>query len=225
MLGLSGLRDLAAGYYSPAMTEPDLPRTPVGYPPPGYAFPPPPPPPTGPGGVPLATVWERFAAYAIDVATCAVANVIPVLIFGAVVFDQMRQAYDKLRVLDRETVNGQIPDFWPTFRHILLIEGIGIAILLPISMAITYLYFVTYMHRAGQTFGKRAMKITIVDASDGSPITKAQARKRWLVEQPAGLLAPYFSYADGLWLLWDKPYQQCLHDKCAETVVVKINRE
>ena len=208
------------------MTEPDPTRVPVGYPPSGYAFAPLPPPPTGPGGVPLASVWERFAAYAIDTAACAVANVIPVLIFGAVVFDQMHQAFNKLRRLSRTTTpDGQVPDLWPTLRHIFLIESIGLAILLPISIAITYLYFVTLMHRLGQTFGKRAMKITIVNASDGAPITKTQARKRWLVEQPAGLLAPYFSYADGLWLLWDKPYQQCLHDKCAETVVVKINRE
>jgi hypothetical protein len=29
---------------------------------------------------------------------------------------------------------------------------------------------------------------------------------------------------DGLWQLWDKPFQQCLHDKAAGTVVVKLTR-
>ncbi|MEU3454082.1 hypothetical protein ABZ671_10820 [Micromonospora sp. NPDC006766] len=27
---------------------------------------------------------------------------------------------------------------------------------------------------------------------------------------------------DGFWQLWDKPWQQCLHDKFAGTVVVKV---
>ena len=28
---------------------------------------------------------------------------------------------------------------------------------------------------------------------------------------------------DGLWQLWDKPYLQTLHDKAAQTVVVKVS--
>ena len=28
-------------------------------------------------------------------------------------------------------------------------------------------------------------------------------------------------WLDGLWQLWDKPLRQCLHDKAADTVVVK----
>ena len=38
----------------------------------------------------------------------------------------------------------------------------------------------------------------------------------------AGGLIPFFSYVDGLWQLWDKPYLQTLHDKFAQTVVVKV---
>ena len=33
---------------------------------------------------------------------------------------------------------------------------------------------------------------------------------------------PFLSYVDGLWQLWDKPYQQTLHDKAAKTVVIKV---
>ena len=39
-----------------------------------------------------------------------------------------------------------------------------------------------------------------------------------------GAVVPFLSWLDGLWQLWDKPYQQCLHDKVAQTVVVKVNR-
>jgi hypothetical protein len=28
---------------------------------------------------------------------------------------------------------------------------------------------------------------------------------------------------DGFWQLWDKPFQQTLHDKAAQTVVVKVS--
>jgi uncharacterized RDD family membrane protein YckC len=76
--------------------------------------------------------------------------------------------------------------------------------------------------RAGQTVGKRVMKIKIVRATDGGPIDRRLARRRWVVEVLGSLFGPYFSYADGLWQLWDQPFRQCLHDKCADTLVVKV---
>jgi uncharacterized RDD family membrane protein YckC len=48
------------------------------------------------------------------------------------------------------------------------------------------------------------------------------AAKRYLVENVGGTLVPFLFYLDGLWQLWDKPYQQTLHDKFAQTVVVKV---
>jgi hypothetical protein len=33
----------------------------------------------------------------------------------------------------------------------------------------------------------------------------------------------YVGLLDPLWCLWDKPYRQCLHDKPAKTVVVKVD--
>jgi hypothetical protein len=48
------------------------------------------------------------------------------------------------------------------------------------------------------------------------------AAKRYLVQHVAGTFVPFFSYIDGFWQLWDKPYLQTLHDKAAQTVVVKV---
>ena len=42
-----------------------------------------------------------------------------------------------------------------------------------------------------------------------------------LVMFVVGAFVPFFNLIDVLWLLWDKPYRQCLHDKFAKTVVVK----
>jgi hypothetical protein len=35
---------------------------------------------------------------------------------------------------------------------------------------------------------------------------------------------PFFNLLDGLWMLWDKPYLQALHDKAADTAVIKVPR-
>jgi hypothetical protein len=47
-----------------------------------------------------------------------------------------------------------------------------------------------------------------------------------LVKRLAVTIGCYFVpglyYLDGLWQLWDKPYQQCLHDKWPRTGVVKV---
>jgi hypothetical protein len=67
------------------------------------------------------------------------------------------------------------------------------------------------------------MKIRIVPIDPSRQLTRGMAAKRYLIEYLAGSLVPFFSYVDGLWQLWDKPYQQALHDKVAQTVVVKVS--
>lgn len=100
-----------------------------------------------------------------------------------------------------------------------------------ISALITYLYEVVYMHRTGQTIGKRVMKIRVVRVEDGGPVTTGHARRRWLAQDGVALLAliPFvgslvglYNWLDSLWLLWDKPHRQCLHDKYGKTAVVKL---
>jgi hypothetical protein len=46
---------------------------------------------------------------------------------------------------------------------------------------------------------------------------------RYLIEFVAATFVPFLPYLDGLWQLWDKPYQQTLHDKAAKTVVIKVS--
>jgi uncharacterized RDD family membrane protein YckC len=91
-------------------------------------------------------------------------------------------------------------------------------------LLLTYVYYVEMMFRSGQTLGKRAMKLRVVPLDPAARLTRPVAVRRWLVQFPAGMLVPFFNYLDGLWQLWDKPYQQCLHDKFARTAVVKVSR-
>jgi uncharacterized RDD family membrane protein YckC len=68
---------------------------------------------------------------------------------------------------------------------------------------------------AGQTLGKRAMGIRVIDFDNGGPIGYGRAFVRWIGRIvsaiPCGL--GYF------WMLWDKQ-KQTWHDKFAKAVVV-----
>jgi uncharacterized RDD family membrane protein YckC len=77
----------------------------------------------------------------------------------------------------------------------------------------------------GQTIGKRVMKIKVVALPDRAPLSTFAAVKRSaiysLAPQVPGI-GGIFGLLDSLWLLWDKPHRQCLHDKVADTVVIKV---
>jgi hypothetical protein len=63
----------------------------------------------------------------------------------------------------------------------------------------------------------------VIPLDPADRLTRGMAAKRWLVQYVAGTILPLFSYLDGLWQLWDKPYLQTLHDKFAQTVVIKVS--
>ncbi|MCZ0995170.1 RDD family protein [Streptomyces noursei] len=75
----------------------------------------------------------------------------------------------------------------------------------------------------GQTVGKMAMKIRVAMLSDGS-IPTAQAGWTRAAVYTLPEIVPccgfIFWLVNVLWCTWDKPYQHCLHDKAARTVVV-----
>lgn len=215
----------------PLPTSSGFPHPASGMPhPPGYAFPllmpsprsvPPPPPPVAPGGAALAELTDRFIAHLIDMLILAACYLVLAAITIAIGWNQWSHVVSRL-VRDETTTGRLNANPLPDLGRVMMLELILLAIILPMTWIVSYLYLVTLMHRGGgQTVGKRIMKIKVVSAVDGSTITRSQARRRWVVEQLSSLPAPYFVYADSLWLAWDKPYRQCLHDKCADTVVVK----
>jgi uncharacterized RDD family membrane protein YckC len=71
---------------------------------------------------------------------------------------------------------------------------------------------------SGQTIGKRALGIRVIDFNNGGPIGFGRAViryfGRWVSAIPCGL--GYF------WMLWDKE-KQCWHDKFATDVVVPVD--
>jgi uncharacterized RDD family membrane protein YckC len=202
----------APGYAPPPVGYSVPPAAVAGYGyPPGYAYPPAGvrrPGPVGPGGAPLAEFWQRLVAYIIDGLIVGAALLIPTFLLFGLVFVPYIASLE--------------PGTAPNPVHFVLLYVLLFAIIVPLNLIASYVYFVRMCHRAGQTIGKRVMKIRVIRAADGGPIDLRSAKRRWLVQHVSAIVAPYFSWADGLWLLWDQPYRQCLHDKCAETVVVQV---
>jgi len=163
--------------------------------------------------VPLADFSARLVAYIIDVALVSVASIIVAVPAAIVLFRSLPDpndfAYD-------DSPRRLLTEF---VAPVLLFEA-GLFVLILVAY---YFYAVEYMHRSGQTLGKKAMKIRIVPLDPARKLTRGMAARRYLVEYCAGALVPFLSYLDGLWQLWDKPYQQTLHDKVARTVVVKVS--
>lgn len=76
----------------------------------------------------------------------------------------------------------------------------------------------------GRTLGKRALGTKVVNSGDRSRISGGTAAGRAAIYGliPAvPFIGGLFALLNELWLLWD-PRRQCLHDKAARTVVVKV---
>ena len=171
-----------------------------------------------PNGQPLANFGDRLVAYLIDAAVMvgvAMVLFIPVIIAIFAVIAGAAASMQTDPVTGEVTNPGSVGVF---FGVPLLIE---IAYFLLIIAAV-YVYHVEMHGKTGVTWGKRAMKLKLIRTDHpGAPIDRGVLAKRWAVQNLAGIVIPFFSWIDGLWQLWDKPNQQCLHDKVAGTIVVK----
>lgn len=194
------------------------PSPPPGYPP--YQYPPHPQfLPLAPNGLPLADFGQRLLAYLLDsliVGLVGTVLVIPLYLWWI------------LAILTRMEAAAQPPapgvaDPALAWVGELLLLTVGLfAAVLVVTMLLTYLYHVEMMFRSGRTLGKRVMKLQVVPVAAGANLTRRHAVRRWVVQWGGGTFIPFFSYLDGLWQLWDKPLRQCLHDKLAQTVVIRL---
>jgi uncharacterized RDD family membrane protein YckC len=192
-------------------------------PPGGYAYPyqyapPPPPPPVSPGGQRLAEFSDRLLARLIDGAILggvALVLFIPVYVIFFITFFR---SIENTVTLNGEQISGDVD------AAALILSFLGLFLVMwTLIIGIGYIYEVEMMFRSGQTIGKRAMKIQIVPIDPAQTLTRKLAAKRFLVDYVGGTFVPGLRWLDGLWQLWDKPYRQCLHDKFATTVVIKLN--
>ncbi|MBO3679095.1 RDD family protein [Streptomyces sp. NEAU-YJ-81] len=156
------------------------------------------PPHAFPAGMPpLATPGQRFAARLIDIIVLGVIWTVALIATGALQY----------------TMNH------PGEQHM----G-KVTLALIITMAVYFGYEGVMLARSGQTLGKRALRIRVAMLSDGD-VPAGQGWVRAAVYVLPGMLIPLlvgtvFWLVNSASLLWDKPFQRCLHDKAARTVVV-----
>jgi uncharacterized RDD family membrane protein YckC len=180
--------------------------------PPGYGY-----PANTVGGFPLAPQTDRLLARLIDSAILFVPNFIISIVLLAV----------PIIVLAVSRVDQPL---W----YVLVYLG-GFSLSLLINLGLAYYYEVIYQHNKGQTFGKQKMRIKILALETGQPPDTRALQRRYLAEYCVAIamvipvlgwivasIASFYNYLNYLWCLWDKPYQQCLHDKYAKTVVIKV---
>ena len=79
-------------------------------------------------------------------------------------------------------------------------------------------YYTYFEGSSGQTPGKKALGIRVIDFSGGGPIGYGRALIRYLGRIVSGIvfLLGYF------WMIWDKE-KQTFHDKFAGSVVVPVS--
>jgi uncharacterized RDD family membrane protein YckC len=156
-----------------------------------------------PDGRPLAGPGRRLGARLIDtvIATAAALVVAGVIIGGAA------------GLLAATTGDQPFSPFVATLGVIAIILGVqcGYEVEIPLRWN-------------GQTPGKRLLKIAIAPLEPAARLRRGQLTNRFLVMLGFNLLQNcYIGFIDPLWCLWDQPYRQCLHDKPAKTVVVKVD--
>jgi uncharacterized RDD family membrane protein YckC len=188
-------------------------------PPPQQGAWPPPAVPFAPNGQPLASFADRLLAYLLDGLILGLVGMIftvPLMILWMVTVMDWTAANSGYN----DAYGQPVPDeFFQLFGTMMVV----FAGIFAVNLVLTYLYLVEYqLRKGGETVGKRVMKLRVIKVQPGELLTRGDLTKRWAVERVAGIFVPFFSYLDGFWQLWDKPLQQCLHDKAAKTVVVKV---
>lgn len=161
-----------------------------------------------PQGKQLSEWWKRLVALIIDGLIVGV----PSNIIGGIVFASLFT----VSVPTYNPATGRFEGGAGFFGRMLASYGAFFIAYLAISGA----YYI-YLHASrGQTVGKMAMKIKVIDEQTGELIDYGRAAVRWAIPQALSLFTCGIAgILNGLWPLWD-PKRQTWHDKVARTVVV-----
>ncbi|MDW4912571.1 RDD family protein [Streptomyces californicus] len=92
-------------------------------------------------------------------------------------------------------------------------------LLLTWLLASFILYFPFTIWRYGSTLGKRVCNVRVVRSQSAQPVGFWRAAGRETFVFVAAVI-PVLGLLNPLWCCWDKPLQQCLHDKVVDTVAL-----
>ncbi|TDC71604.1 RDD family protein [Actinomadura sp. GC306] len=166
----------------------------------------------------LAGRWARLGAAILDSLLLAVVTV-PVMLFSV--------RWDKLLEAAEAGEAVSLSDPFEFYNVPVLLAGYAI------TFVVGFAYYTVLHARWGQTIGKKALGIRVVNAADLSAVSWGQAigRQAFVSSVSIATTAANFFLAGGAvlamlgaldpaWILWDKR-RQAVHDKVAKTLVVK----
>ncbi|NLU77320.1 DUF2510 domain-containing protein [Micromonospora sp. HNM0581] len=217
--------DLPSGGQEP--TRPSPTGGPVQGPSPDWPYPtwPGRPPAPRPHGVPLASFGARLAARLIDFGVVLLLNA---LVNGWFVWRYVQELSAPLdefwrRVQAQDRTTDPLPAAGDQ-------AGALVVTILLIATSLWLAYEVPSMAASGQTFGKRLLRVRAVPVEMDAPLGFGRALRRWnTLGLPTLLwyccgLGLLLQLIDALSPLFDHPLRQALHDKRAQTVVVRLPR-
>lgn len=209
----------------PTIPGPDYTRPPLAY---GYGAAPQQawthPGPTTADGVPLASWGQRLGARIVDnllvgfVGGLLAAPWLSTMVAWYVDFvaRAVRDAEQGVSTsIDQGAINA-------------LVEQVAVPVTL-ITVGVGVVYETFCLTRWGATLGKRAVGIAVRRVGRPGPLAVGEALRRQVIPQGGNLLGLvrlvgvmmfFLQVIDVLWPLWD-PRRQALHDKMADTVVVR----
>ncbi|WFE26314.1 RDD family protein [Solwaraspora sp. WMMD791] len=209
------------GHPPPGYPPPGYPAPPPGYPTPGYpAYYPPPEP--RPHGLALAPLGARLAARLIDIGAVLLLNVV---INGWFVWQFVVESWPVwAEIWQRSLAGDRSTEGLPQVTE--RASGLQMVIIL-LAAAIWWAYEVPAVANTGQTLGKRLTRLKIVPVEPGGQLGFARSFRRWNTLGLPTLLwiccvGFVLQFIDCVYLLFDRPLRQALHDKSARTVVVQL---
>jgi uncharacterized RDD family membrane protein YckC len=220
-----------------APPAPSAPATsaPPTYAPPTYGVPPPPPygsnpygappppqappwagyqpyPPQAPAAtVPLASWGSRFAARLID---WIIVGIVLIPVYILVLYPDIQDFINQVPT-DGSAIDTQVI---ANFQTAIVAKAFFLGLLAALAQMV---YEVPQLVAYGRTVGKRVLGIRVrMFAEDRRPGWGEASIRVSVLAFGQLLLSGLFVLLDCLWPLWDKPWQQALHDKAAKTIVV-----
>lgn len=160
---------------------------------------------------PLASWWSRVGARLIDSIIMALV-LMPLAI--ALLWQPFRTLIDSLPADGSPPSTAAVNDFSAAIvERVLPLSLLSVVIQLVYEVPQTVLY--------GRTLGKRVAGIRVRPLAEDRLPNWQEGLIRWAVMALGGLICSgLFTLLDCLFPLWDKPWQQALHDKAAKTIVV-----
>ena len=156
----------------------------------------------------MATFGQRALAYLIDIAITLI-GLIPMVI-GIIMLIAAAPGFDTDQY-------GNVTSSGDGNTGLAVTGGLLIALGVLVSLAITLWNRVFKMGRTGQSVGKKAIGLFLLDDKTGRPIGAGMCFLRELVQ---GLVNQIF-YLGWLWMLWDAD-KQTLGDKSVHSSVVVV---